>query len=158
MDWLCHFPIGCFDFGITQVTLMSGNGTSAIQWLYVLGNFPILWRVKVGITGKLSNRRKNISDTTPGYVFTIFALPIPFAWQIEQSMHRVFRRLNAPFSRNASGHSEWFNVLIAPFAIAVIAFWFLFWLLMLLLLALFAVWILSKCPREPIQAIERLIF
>ncbi len=136
----------------------SGNGTAAIQALYLMVNLPFIHLVKIGISGNVKNRRKNISETTPGLVFPILIVVIPFAWHVEQSMHRVFRRFNAPFGKSASGHSEWFISLVAPFAAAVMLFWQLFWLAVVCVVALFITWMAADFPKEPIRALTRLFF
>ena len=108
----------------------TGNGTSNRQWLYVIANpsvallfspiiymlpvapwiqlsiFGLLLLTKVGITGYLELRFMKISKTSPGIDVLIYAVPISYAYQLEQWIHRKFKWLNCPWF--GSGHSEWF--------------------------------------------------
>lgn len=84
----------------------TGNGTSAVQWLYVLWNLPFIWVVKIGIGGQLKRRKKQVDKSAPGIDLIIFALPIPFAYQVEQSLHRICAPIRVKFQ--GSGHTERF--------------------------------------------------
>ena len=100
----------------------SGNGTSNVQWLYVLGNFPFLWVVKIGIAGNLWKRERQVDRTAPGWDFVLFALYIPGAYQVEQWLHKICKPLRVSF--RGSGHTERF---LFPAAIpAVITSLFVF--------------------------------
>jgi len=89
----------------------SGNGTSNVQWLYVLWNVPFIWVCKIGIGGKLKKRERQVDRSAPGWDFIVFAMPIPFAYQIEQAVHRLCAPLRVKFW--GSGHTERFFVLAA---------------------------------------------
>jgi hypothetical protein len=91
-------------------------------------NFPYIWKMKIGISGNVRNRRRNITETTPGFAFCIWAVPLPFAEGVEQTLHGFFRRFHSPF-KTGSGRSEWFLVLpVLPLSWIIINFMFLlFW-------------------------------
>lgn len=140
--------------------MKSGNGTSAAQTIYLLVNFPYVNRIKVGITGNLSARTKNITETTKGRAITVLALKMFWAWQIEKSIHNCLSAFNRPFSVG-SGRTEWFSFAAFPFAfLAIIGYFFLTWAIVLsggLLFMLLAFWFANGCPNEPVQALARLI-
>lgn len=121
-------------------------------------NIPYVHVVKIGVTKNVSDRRKNISSTTPGFVFPIFFVFIPFNKSVEQSLHRVFRRFNMPFGKSANGFSEWFWIPVAPFAIMVMIVHQAFWILFSLGVFFGCMWLADGCPEEPIKAVLRLIF
>lgn len=75
--------------------------------VYLMGNVPYIWKCKFGITDHTKARRKNVSETTPGYVFNIFTLHIEFGWQLEQFIHRLYSLQNSQFW-TGSGRTEWF--------------------------------------------------
>ena len=141
--------------------MKSGNGTSAAQTIYLLINFPYVNRIKIGITGNLSARTKNITETTKGRAITVIALRMFWAWQIEKSIHRCLSKFHSPFSEG-SGRTEWFNVLALPFAFfAIVGYFFVTWALIIggsMVAMLTLMWIRDGCPNEPIEAISRLIF
>lgn len=95
----------------------TGNGTSAKQWLYVFWNFPFIWVVKIGISGNVKYRRKRVSESSPGFDVPIWFVRIPFAYQVEQGLHRALFFLRVPFS--GSGHTERFFILAAIPAIVI---------------------------------------
>jgi T5orf172 domain len=136
----------------------SGNGTAAIQKIYIMWNLPYFHVVKVGITGNVGNRRKNISETTPGLVFPIFVVVVPFAYWLEKKMHGWFSWFNMPFGSSASGGSEWFIFVVAPFAAVIMAVFQVFWLCLSVVVTLLFLWLGSGCPDEPVEALARLIF
>jgi len=86
--------------------MKSGNHTSSPQWLYLLGNFPYFWIVKIGIGGKLKARERQIDRSAKGMDFILFALWFPWAYQVEQIIHAICAPLRARF--NGSGHTERF--------------------------------------------------
>lgn len=93
----------------------SGNGTSRRQWLYLYVNIPMLLLVKVGISGNYKRRARQVGKTTFGWIMPIFAVKVPFAWQLEQAMHRWFWPLNFPYG----GSKEWFLLPVVPVAMAI---------------------------------------
>lgn len=101
--------------------IRTGNGTSAIQWLYVLWNFPFVWVCKIGIGGKLKERERQVDASAPGWDLIIFALPIPMAYQVEQFIHRMCAPLRVKFW--GSGYTERFFVLAIVPAIAIATAW-----------------------------------
>lgn len=93
----------------------SGNGTAAKQFLYVFWNIPFVWVVKIGIAGDVAKRMKGVNKTSPGIDIPIWFIPIPFAYQLEQWLHRSLSFLQVPFW--GSGHTERFFILAAVPAI-----------------------------------------
>lgn len=82
--------------------------------IYIMGNFPFFWKVKIGITtfGKIKKRRKSVSRTTKGYVFPIFFSILPFGVRsLEQDLHKLFKVAHMPFKKG-SGRTEWFFILV----------------------------------------------
>ncbi len=106
----------------------SGNGTSLPQWWYLKIFVPQIWRCKHGITGHLEKRRKDISDKMPGVARTVFAVWIPFAWQIEQAMHWVLSPLRINF-RN-SGRECYFILAAIPVFVVQLLLFALFYLVL----------------------------
>ena len=112
----------------------TGNHTSNVQWLYVVlnptiaimaalagGLFGMDWKIlafacpflvltKIGITGNPEARIKEIQETSPGLDFMPVKIRIPFAYQVEQLLHRVFHFLHIPWF--GSGKTEWFVGLV----------------------------------------------
>jgi len=121
-------------------------------------NIPYVHVVKIGVTKNVSDRRKNISSTTPGFVFPIFFVFIPFNQDLEKSLHRVFKHFNLPFDRGANGFSEWFWLPVAPFAAMVMIVHQLFWILFSLGLFFGAMWVFQGCPQDVVKALTRLFF
>lgn len=95
----------------------TGNGSKSRQWLYVLINIPLIWIVKIGITGNLSRRIRQIDRSAIGWDVPIFAVKIRFAYAVEQSIHRLCSGLRIRF--HGSGKTERFFVLAALPAILV---------------------------------------
>jgi len=58
-----------------------------------------------------------IDRSAPGWDFIIFALPIPFAWQVEQFTHRICAPFRVRFW--GSGRTERFFIIAAIPAIAL---------------------------------------
>lgn len=80
--------------------------------VYVMHNIPVFVASKFGITDHVKARRKDVSESTPGYVFYI--LPpalVPWGWNGEQLVHLLYCWANLrnfiPFWWG-SGRSEWF--------------------------------------------------
>jgi len=131
----------------------SGNGTSNRQTLYLLLNFPYIFLVKIGISGKSSRRVREVSAAVPGTCFCIFAVDLPFAWQCEQALHRGLFFLNIKFG----GSKEWYFFPAAFVAFPVMVFlkgteWLLWFLV-----ALVALWLVCGQPSEPVRALGRLL-
>ena len=97
--------------------MKSGNGTAAPQWLYILGNFPRFWVVKIGIAGNLLKRERQVDKSAPGWDGILFALWFPFAYHTEQWIHRKCEPLRVHFT--GSGHTERFLFPAAFLAIPV---------------------------------------
>jgi hypothetical protein len=75
--------------------------------VYLMGNIPYFWKCKFGISDHAKARRKNVSETTPGYVFSIATAELEFGWHLEQFVHRVYGLQNSQFGEG-SGRTEWF--------------------------------------------------
>lgn len=77
--------------------------------VYVMHNVPVFWLNKFGISDKPKDRSRNVSETTAGFVFYIFAPELEFGWHIEQFVHRLYHFQNVHFW-TGSGRTEWFLV------------------------------------------------
>lgn len=118
---------------------ISGNGTPHRQWLYLYINVPLLVLVKIGISGNYKRRAKQVSGEVFGWSIPVFAVKIPFAFQCEQALHRLFGLFNVRFG----GSREWFLVPVAPFALAIMLLaWALEWLVYMAL-AFLVLWLLA---------------
>lgn len=84
--------------------------------VYLMHNIPFFWLNKFGITDHSKARRRNVSETTPGYVFYIFAPRLEFGWHLEQFVHRLYQFQNVHFW-TGSGRTEWFWVFSPASAI-----------------------------------------
>lgn len=84
-------------------------------------NVPRVWQWKTGITGVgVSKRAAGIDRVMPGYPVPLAACVTPFAFEIEQALHDLYRPLFSPFYRG-SGWTEWFLAPSAVCTFAVIA-------------------------------------
>lgn len=88
--------------------------------VYLMHNIPFFWLNKFGITDKLGNRVRNVSETTPGYVFNVIAPRLEFGWHLEQFVHSVYRYQNVHFW-TGSGRTEWF-VILSPIVGSLVLF------------------------------------
>lgn len=77
--------------------------------VYVMHNVPVFWLNKFGISDKPKARSRNVSETTAGFVFYLFAPELEFGWHIEQFVHRLYQFQNVHFW-TGSGRTEWFLV------------------------------------------------
>ena len=111
----------------------TGNGTARTQWLYILWNFPFIWTVKIGISGDHKRRHKQVDKSAPGWDFIVYAVRIPFAYQVEQAVHGLMSWCRVGFW--GSGHTERFWVIAAVPAVALSLVVFLlyqiFWVLVI---------------------------
>ncbi|MEK7255996.1 MAG: GIY-YIG nuclease family protein, partial [Bacteroidota bacterium] len=111
-------------------TRKSGNGVSRRQWLYLYINLPFLVLVKIGISGDYKRRAREVNEAAFGWTIPVFAVKIPFAWQCEQNMHRLFGIFNIRFG----GSKEWFLFPVAPVAIVImLAAFLLEWMVYILI-------------------------
>ncbi|MCF8246208.1 MAG: hypothetical protein K9J37_05360 [Saprospiraceae bacterium] len=117
----------------------SGNGTSRRQWLYLYLHVPFLFLVKLGISGNYKRRARQVGRQSFGWAVPIFAVRIPFAWQCEQTMHRLFRVFNIHFG----GSKEWYLFPIVPFAILIMTVAFLMEWLLLSMVVVAVLWWLN---------------
>lgn len=93
----------------------SGNGTSNRQWLYLYVNVPLIVLVKVGISGDYKRRARQVAKSGIGWPVPVFAVRVPFAYQYEQAMHRLFSWFNVRYA----GSREWYLFPIVPVAIGI---------------------------------------
>lgn len=96
--------------------------------LYLFVNFPMIWFCKIGITRKSAKRRaKQVDRAAPGTPIPVFILFAPFlAYPIEQGLHWLMDGLNFRYYRG-DGSTEWFFILAALPALAVMALGWLGW-------------------------------
>lgn len=134
--------------------MKSGNGTASKQHLYILWHVPLIFLFKIGVTGNMRARLKEINETTFGYAVPIVFPRLWGAYYIEQFLLGILWPLKYPL--NGSGGSEWriLGIIALPIVVLFWAVQFLFWFLVALLI----IWLCSGQPDEPIKAILRLIF
>lgn len=108
--------------------------------MYLMINLPLVFFVKIGITGKSASKRaKGLNRSVPGLPIPIFFCVIPGAYYLEQWLHRSLSGLSVRYY-SGDGGSEWFWILAAPFALAVmIGIWVAeYWAANLIILSLSA--------------------
>jgi hypothetical protein len=88
---------------------VSQNRVLEQTFVYNMGNIPFFFLVKFGVSDKTKNRRKDVSETTPGYVFTIAAFKLAFGYEVEQLIHGLYKLQNVHFW-TGSGRTEWFFI------------------------------------------------
>ena len=93
--------------------------------VYVMHNVPFFFLNKFGISDETAKRTRNVSETTPGFVFNLFAPRLEFGWQLEQFIHALYRLQNLHFWRG-SGRSEWF-VVLNPVVGSLVLSWSLYY-------------------------------
>lgn len=133
----------------------TGNGTNASQDLYLLVYLPIPLFVKVGISGNVWQRVGFISESLPGFVVPLLYVRTPYAWTLEQWLHSCLSWLSVPFF--GSGRTEWFFLPAVLFVAPLLLLLIVVKRLGLFFICLFISWVLAGCPKEPIEAIIRLI-
>lgn len=79
-------------------------------YLYVMGNFPFLWKAKFGISDNPKARTAFVDKSTAGTVYRIASVHAAWGYGFEQFVRFIYMPLNAPFKRG-SGRSEWFLAL-----------------------------------------------
>lgn len=101
----------------------SGNNVRNKQSLYLLWNFPFIWIVKIGITGRgVWNRCRAVDKEDPGITFPIFWVNVPFAYQLEQFIFKICKSLNLQYKNfGGTGHTErfWVPAILVYFPIAI---------------------------------------
>jgi len=104
--------------------------------LSIRSDFTALFRrprFKVGIAKDVKFRWSFIEKDTPGSKdFPIFSVRVPFAFEVEQFLHRRLARWRNV--HRGSGKTEWFSPprLLTPFVLlGIILFLCLYWLLWL---------------------------
>lgn len=76
-------------------------------FVYLMSNFPFFMLNKFGISDTVEKRRGNVSETTPGVVFTVLSFDLAFGFEIEQFVHKLYKLQNVYFW-TGSGRTEWF--------------------------------------------------
>jgi len=80
-------------------------------------NVPFFFLSKFGISDNSKARRGNVSETTPGHIFYLFAFDLFYGYECEQFVHGVYRLQNWLRLLKAlgleelwqgSGRTEWF--------------------------------------------------
>lgn len=92
--------------------------------VYLMHNVPYFWKNKFGISDHVKRRQKNVSETTDGVVFAVFAPELEFGYELEQFVHGAYAFLNANVKKG-SGRTEWFytfNPVVFCLCIAVYLF------------------------------------
>lgn len=69
----------------------TGNGTRNRQYLYIMLNFPFVWKWKIGITGNIKTRCASISKIVPGRMVVVFAANVYNAYSFEQFLLHITR-------------------------------------------------------------------
>jgi hypothetical protein len=77
--------------------------------VYLMWNIPFFMLNKLGISDTVGKRRKTVSETTPGIVFTVLSFELAFGLEIEQFVHGLYKLQNVRFW-TGSGRTEWFIV------------------------------------------------
>ena len=88
---------------------VSQNRFLQMTQVYVMHNIPFFWLNKFGISDHSDRRRRNVSETTPGYVFYLVSPHLEFGWHLEKFIHALYRLQNVHFW-TGSGRTEWFFV------------------------------------------------
>ena len=93
--------------------------------IYVHINIPYLIFCKIGYTriGRLGTRRREVDKHAPGWLVTIFFVPVPGALYIEKEIHKMCAFLRVRFYRG-DGKTEWYYL---PAAIVPILFGLMVW-------------------------------
>ncbi len=87
--------------------------------LYLMVQIPAICFCKIGITGKSARARaKGLDRAMLGFPLPVFFCVVPGAYHIEQWMHQSLKGLSVRFYRG-DGASEWFWIIAAPFALAI---------------------------------------
>lgn len=89
--------------------------------VYLLIFIPQIWAVKVGYTGvSIGSRVNGTSKAVFGFTFPIGFVVCPFAWHVEQWMHRMMAGLRLDFYKG-DGHTETFWIPAAAIAYPIFA-------------------------------------
>lgn len=122
----------------------SGNGTANKQWLYIFWNIPFIWVCKIGISGNVKTRHRQVDRTSRGIDIPVWYIRIYFAYQLEQWLHRVFSFARVRFT--GSGHTERFFIIAAvPALILSLLFFIIEWAFWLAS-GVFLLWLLAGQP------------
>jgi len=104
---------------MTKRSRRSKRGASSrAQFLYVMINFPLIFAAKIGITGNVSKRKRNISESVFGIAVPVAVFYIYDAHGFEQFLHKLLKPMNIPF--HGSGKTEWFFVFALVIAVPLL--------------------------------------
>ena len=81
----------------------TGNRTWNTQLVYILGNFPFVMVVKIGITGNMKRRLSQIDKSAPGNDRVLFRMKIWGAYYLEQLVHFLCYPLRVYHFRELGG-------------------------------------------------------
>lgn len=98
----------------------SGNGTRAAQDLYIMINLPFLWVWKIGVSRNAEDRARQVSKNIPGWMFTVAAVRLRWAYAIEQWLLSVTAW--ARVSIFGRGDREYRHILAGLPALVIVLF------------------------------------
>jgi len=101
--------------------------------LYLMVHFPLIFFVKIGITGRTAAARaRDIDEAVWGFPIPVCIVIVPGAYMWEQMLHGLCRPLGVRFY-DGDGSSEWFWFVAAvPALCFMLAVWgFYFWIISL---------------------------
>lgn len=100
------------------------------QGIYIMSSTREPGLYKIGISNGVKRRQRQIDDSMPGGINTLFFLPMRNARRVEKRLHGLHRSIHAP-RKSGSGRTEWFDpgaTSVWPFigaACGAVAFFFL---------------------------------
>ena len=114
------------------------------RYVYVMRNLKAL-RCKIGISTKPYLRAQQVSDSVFGTAVVVFCMQMPFATLFEGLLHGFFDPFRRPLKGN--GGTEFFSILITPFAIiGVFLMWVIAHTVLLFLITLITLWGVKLWP------------
>lgn len=78
--------------------------------VYLMHDVPHFWLNKIGISDETSQRRRDVSETTLGFIFYVLSPRLAFGYELEGFIHALYAPLRVMRAKG-SGRSEWFIVL-----------------------------------------------
>ena len=92
-----------------------------MTFIYLIHCSRYPMRIKIGISKSPKKRASGLSNKL-GNRRVLFCVPVFFAYQTEQALHRFLGFAAMPI--NCNGGTEFFSIFVAPFALVVILFAF----------------------------------
>lgn len=92
-----------------------------MTFVYLIHCTAYPMRIKIGISKSPRKRASGLSNKL-GKRRVLFCVPVFFAYQTEQTLHRFLSFAAMPV--NCNGGTEFFSIFVAPFALVVILFAF----------------------------------